>query len=540
MMIVTTAALEPAANTLAAARTADGVLTKVFVTDGKAGIGVEPMEILKAIAGQVDRSGGCFDPTDVLIFGQDHYTTPGTPKSASHPIATSFPDAFSVAAFTDTGNGSNTLTDEPYAWIHQYRTGEIHANKFGYGDFSHLADYFGDLVVGRLPATSLSDANGEVAKLIAYEDHPPDGAGSGTFYGHVTESSFFQHCLPSPDTCSGAAASPQEEWPFIQTADAVAGMAEGDGKAVNAVLSEEQPHAMPPAPPVFYYDGTPLPAADVIALSTNDDADDANELNSDIDAGSFLVYHIDHGCDDGTCFDHPSYNSANVGSLTNGALDPVVWSLDCDVGQFDRSLRGVKSYPSLAETLIEDIKGGGNDTSPGGGAVGVIASTRASGILDNAQRALDLAQALFDDGPVDLLDQAELLSEAEVRDILRTTPGSYPTGEEKFEYFGDPSMDIWRDKPQVLTAKDFTFSLTRHVLVVRIPSETHPLVALFGATVTLTDHGDYLGQAWVLPSAAKTLAIVPAFSSAIDLRHTTGMSLILNGGGFEPVTVPVP
>ena len=67
-MVITSSALELAAAEFATDRTAHGVLTKVFVTDGTDGIGRSLLQIWTAIHGQYE-STDCIRPSYVTLFG---------------------------------------------------------------------------------------------------------------------------------------------------------------------------------------------------------------------------------------------------------------------------------------------------------------------------------------------------------------------------------------------------------------------------------------------------------------------------------------
>lgn len=85
-----------------------------------------------------------------------------------------------------------------------------------------------------------------------------------------------------------------------------------------------------------------------------------------INNGSFLVAHYDHGNADG--WQHPVFNTANISSLTNSNLLPIVYSIDCLVGEYywyNSSKEGNKNC--FAERIMR---------KESGGALGVIAAQR--------------------------------------------------------------------------------------------------------------------------------------------------------------------
>ena len=63
---------------------------------------------------------------------------------------------------------------------------------------------------------------------------------------------------------------------------------------------------------------------------------DGNGFNitSAVNAGRFLVTHRDHGS--ATAWSSPGYPASQVSALTNGNRLPVVWSVNCLTGFFDK------------------------------------------------------------------------------------------------------------------------------------------------------------------------------------------------------------
>ena len=150
MMVITSSALQPAAETFASDRTAHGVLTSVFVTDGNDGIGVTPRDIWTAIDNEYS-SATCVRPEYVTLFGDTSQVptfaflgdTPGTtnPRFYEDPVA----------------------TDMPYGFLHQGFAASL----------ADITDFHQDVLVGRIPAPDLATATSEVAAITRYDDTPP-------------------------------------------------------------------------------------------------------------------------------------------------------------------------------------------------------------------------------------------------------------------------------------------------------------------------------------------------------------------------------
>ena len=115
-----------------------------------------------------------------------------------------------------------------------------------------------------------------------------------------------------------------------------------------------------------------------------------SDIVNAINDGRFLVLHRDHGWTDG--WSSPSFATGDLAGLSNGALTPVVYSINCASGMFDNETLNpaaqVYPYPhsagdvSWAETILRMQ----------GGAVSVIGDTRVSPTWANSA----LTRGLFD------------------------------------------------------------------------------------------------------------------------------------------------
>ncbi|MDP4281529.1 MAG: C25 family cysteine peptidase, partial [Bacteroidota bacterium] len=90
----------------------------------------------------------------------------------------------------------------------------------------------------------------------------------------------------------------------------------------------------------------------------------ATMINNAIDSGAFMLLHRDHG--EYTGWGEPSYNTGNIGQLTNTLL-PFVFSINCQTGAYHRS------QECFAEKFHRHSINGHN-----AGAIGVTAPTEVS------------------------------------------------------------------------------------------------------------------------------------------------------------------
>lgn len=214
----------------------------------------------------------------------------------------------------------------PYGFLHQ---------GYAFG-LQFISDFNQDVLVGRIPAPDLKTAMNEVAAITAHDDKPPT---SGTFYSHVTAAALFQPCLAIQTDCGNSpgntpvAPSIRDTQSFLRTSEFTASRAEAAGKAVNRVTADENNYDTVPISPQTFDNGQPITPGLTFDLSS---ADMTSEIRQDIENGSFLVWHSDHGATNGVgWYEPPFVEYGDVNGLSDGTALPVVWSSDCDSGKFD-------------------------------------------------------------------------------------------------------------------------------------------------------------------------------------------------------------
>ena len=114
------------------------------------------------------------------------------------------------------------------------------------------------------------------------------------------------------------------------------------------------------------------------------------DLINAFNAGRFLIMHRDHGWQDGWA--NPLFNSNHVtNNLTNGALQPVVFSVNCASAFFDNETAGGDYNTTMggvyfAERLLRKSDGG---------AVGVLEDTGNSPTWANSAMTRGFFDALW-------------------------------------------------------------------------------------------------------------------------------------------------
>jgi len=288
------------------------------------------------------------------------------------------------------------------------------------------ADEMSDVAVGRIVGDDLTGVATAVNKIVAYENTPPDGQ----WLRKATVAAEFQD-----DNADG-----QEDRTFtLFTEIARNGIlnAPGFGLTVDRIYEESAEGT-----PLKFNDGTDLPAAlkKPTFAWNGGTADIAAAWNE----GRYLMIHRDHGTSDGWWI--PGFGSADADALTNGAMLPVVLSINCSSGAFQDNDRSFAT-----QALV----------NPNGGAAGVFGDTEISPTSHNTQLALGFLDALLPrvlagEGPDNKLRVGDALIRGKQRLAGIWAPsGPGITGGDGnsrnelylWHYFGDPSMQMWGGEP---------------------------------------------------------------------------------------------
>lgn len=524
MIMITAPELQVAADAYAADRTADGILTRVFLTgpSSAGGVGTTAVQIRNFIASQYD-SNCPIRPSYVLLLGDTSLVPTfeisfGLHKQGGKEVPNWFDEEDPIA------------TDMPYGFIHQ--AAQVNAS-LGSGHTNAITDYNQDLLVGRVPVDATGSADPDAAALAelnslhGYEDSPPPAASS--FYDSVTGAEFYQPC-PTIQTDCGRTASPpapvtpstQDEESFLRSSEQVGQFAEVAGKTFHRVASDEANNDPGVTiTPKTYDDGAAIPSG----INWNGDAAD---ITAQVDAGTFLLWHSDHGYTNGTGWYEPGFGTGNAESVSPpGTALPVVWSSDCDSGKFDSATLGSLPYtisgpePSFGESWLETEH-----------AAGFVGASRVSPIYQDGYMLegmgdsifpteRNILAALFGIAPVQpvtelgaLLDAAKLYMEQETSADMATDTGAQGTALE-YNDLGDPSMPIWTNPPLPYIAKLATGVITAPGLV--SVQDTQP--GINGTVVVLTINGEVLGGG-ILRNGSAAIPVAPGLGSLQGVTAT--------------------
>ena len=306
LLILTHPDFRDAADLLAEWKRDKGILTSVFEVNDGGGPGPDTEDEIDDFI--EERFNECLVRLSyVLLYGDAEF----------------IPTFYAVTVGSDT-----TGSDYAYSVIPQF-----------------LFDILPDVGVGRIPVDTLGQATTVANKVINYESDPPVAP---SFYQTVSLAAEFQCCRKDEDGDPLNNQPGTAQRTFTEVSEFVRSELLTQGYTVERIYEEKvdggKPAADPPVPgylgnttPRRYYDGTFLPAdlgpGSGFAWdgSTQDVIDAFNE-------GRFLVQHRDHGWVGG--WSTPRFNWNHIGSLNNGELLPVMFSVNCASGLFDNETAG--------------------------------------------------------------------------------------------------------------------------------------------------------------------------------------------------------
>jgi peptidase C25-like protein len=414
MLVVTSPALKPAADSFANARKAAGYHPRVVLVGSAPGqIGTTLNEIQAYILGELNAD--CeVHPSYVVLFGDTSHVPTWHPpcKEGGDPAECSIP------------------SDLPYS-------------------LNFPSDLFADVMLGRIPAPDLASADAVVNKIVGYETSAPAPNGDD-FYTHTTVTAFFEQryvCLlnegesgePNCKAKNGPVtghyeadyANHKDGRGFTKTAENIRTAMTAAGLDVDRVYTKDDPNVVPEQ----YYDGTPIPPN--LLLPTFPWNGTGADLLAHYNAGRSLILHRDHGWNFGWA--HPNLTTSDTPSMANGTQLPVVFGVDCSSATFD-----LPGNPSFVETQV---------MKPDGGAFAGFGDTQVSPTWPNNHMALGFFDAMFPDtrpefGSVDPTTRlGDILLSG--KNFMAAHNGGAAEYQEHYLYhlLGDPSAQAWVATP---------------------------------------------------------------------------------------------
>ena len=332
-------------------------------------------------------------------------------------------------------------------------------------DYSTLdgTDYFPDLFLGRLPASTRADATTMVDKIIDYEQTPPNATANPGYYTDTSLVCLFEdYHPPLAPSVAGGEGTEDDTFRIVEFAEAIRTHLRGAGYNVERIYARSGVH---PAGPERYENGADLP--DELTLAGDPGAGipgfpwsgATGDIRAAFANGRFLITFNGHG--GRQSWGNPGFTAPDARGLTNGALTPVVFSFACQTGWFDNATDAASLGTSPTdEALSEELL-----TNASGGAVGVIGATRNSWqqndfMMLGAYRAVwpafepnppsSLPLPDLETGPLPRLGQILQFSKTYMANVY---PHSFnrESSFEMYHLFGDPEMPIWTAPPREMT-----------------------------------------------------------------------------------------
>ncbi len=180
------------------------------------------------------------------------------------------------------------------------------------------SDYYPDMYIGRIPADTLAQAEIMIDKILDYDQNPPM---DHDFYENLAIAAYFQD-----DENNG-----YETRRFVRTSEEIRDNLTSFGYTGERIYVTEPSRNPTHYNNGYYGNGEPLPSELLRANGFPWDGDAADITNA-INQGIFILNHRDHGSPSG--WGDPGYSITNIAQLTNGELLPVVFSMNCQTGQF--------------------------------------------------------------------------------------------------------------------------------------------------------------------------------------------------------------
>ncbi len=323
--------------------------------------------------------------------------------------------------------------------------------------------FFPDLAIGRIPVDTADQAQIVVDKIINYEQTPPSNR---DFYKSVLNVAYFEDLLG--DIAGTWESDGRADKVFVEALEEVRHYLFWEGYTHLPRQYDTETTYWPEGHegPQWYTNRDPLPA-DLLMPDFAWDGD-ADGINEEINAGTFLVLYRGHGVRHGWTspryqIGFPDYEEplGNLAGLDNGHLTPVVLSLTCKSGWFDtetdaESLNSEPDDLSLAEGFLR----------MDGGAVAVVASTRVSSGMGNNLMLHAMIDCIWngmlphfpvEEGDASLLEGSKRLGDVLnyakfyliAQDELVAGDDYYLEQFEINHLLGDPTMEIWTECPYV-------------------------------------------------------------------------------------------
>lgn len=365
------------------------------------------------------------------------------------------------------------------------------------GHYDHVSDLtYGfmdndsvlDIFTGRIPTSTLLEANTVVNKIINYEKTPPT---LQSFYQKALLTSSFQDDIEiyyengHRRTRSGHDGQEDPSYLFIQTSENIKNHLDSLGYDINRSY-----YAYPYIYPRTYANGDSLPI--YLQKIVNDPSryqwnGNANEIKSLINNGVFFTMHIGHGLMD--TWGPPEFRTSHIAELDNKEKLPVVFSICCLTGKYN------SSNDCLAEAFLK---------KENGGCVAIIAATRESFSPTSANLARTLIDAIWPTDSIKPMYEIGKILNWGLTQCEHNHLYDYylQYHREIFHCFGDPSMMIYTDMPQHFQNQQITY---RNGKLIVQTSEDDVRISFYTPQTNNVD--SYMGNYVEYPTTADSVIV---------------------------------
>ena len=332
-------------------------------------------------------------------------------------------------------------------------------------------DNLPDMVHARITARNASELQTMIGKMLDYERHP------------VTDPGYYDH----PVIAGGWQT---ERW-FILCDEVVFGhQANALGKHPTREYAIYQgtpgtlwSTATNTSTVVSYFGPNGLGYIPATPEHLTDWGGNATRINNDLNTGSYMLMHRDHGYEAG--WGEPSYTTSNLSGLHNEML-PFVFSMNCLTGKYNYSS---DSFTEVFHRMAQ-------------GAVGLIAASEVSYSFVNDCLVWGLFDTMWPDfmpdyGPYEpetgfVTDLRPAFGMCSGKYFLQASSWPYNTTDKLvtyhlFHHHGDAFQTLYSEVPQAMTVD--------HGDVCLLGVTTFPVTAEPGAVIALTVDGEIVGTA---------------------------------------------
>jgi hypothetical protein len=316
-----------------------------------------------------------------------------------------------------------------------------HVTDLYYACMDGAGDFTPDIGIGRISVSSATEAMAVIHKIVNYERNP---VADPAFYATGLAAAYFQH-----------AGSGYAERRFAQTSWEIRQyLINHQGYAVDREFYTGSTVSPTNWNNGYYSSGEAIPS--YLQRPTYAWDGNAAGISAGINAGRFLVTHRDHG--DVTVWGDPYYTTSDISALANGDKLPVVLSINCLTGRFDYSApcfsEAFLRHPAggaVGVVCATHISYSGQND---GLAAGIIDGIWPDpGLVPLFPHNTNPTVAPHDP----LYHMGLALNQGKMRMSETWNGASAPFNYEQYTYelfhfLGDPSMQIWTAEPATITA----------------------------------------------------------------------------------------